>query len=93
MYDRTGIMGVWMLYKSTAKTNFDSKQIPQTSVNRSVSLIFLERLEGWSTDGKVANVFGEGNSSLWGSLCASQVPGGRISGSSAVDFRAVRLEV
>lgn len=77
MYDRTGIMGVWILYKSTAKKCFDSKQIPQTSVNRSASLIFLERLEGWSTDGEVANVLGEGNSSLWGSQCGSQVLGGR----------------
>lgn len=93
MYDRTAIMGVWVLYKSTAKKCFDSKQIPQTSVNRSVSLLFLERLEGWSTDGKVANVLGEDNSSLWGSLCGSQVPGVKISGSSAVDFSGVRLEV
>lgn len=58
----------WILYKSTAKKCFDSKQIPQTSANRTVSLIFLERHEGWSTDGKVANLLGEGNSSLWGSM-------------------------
>lgn len=66
----------WILYKSTAKKYFDSKQIPQTSVNRTGSLIFLERHKGWSTDGKVANVLREANSNLWGSLCGSQVPGG-----------------
>lgn len=44
----------------------------------------------------MANLLGEGNSSLWASLCGYEVPVGdqwEISGSSAVDFGGVRSEV